>query len=158
MTQLTFAVAAAVVWFLLFTEPVVKADMMKGSNGSLESIYNEMMLQGGDFEPGSISATSDLLGLVWKGKSLLVEVTATAKGAEALLAHTVEAYGVEIIACSDYTCSCYLPMINYPAFIADDNVKAARPSMPRTQQQAPGLKLQSFQVDHHCMEGGNSKH
>jgi hypothetical protein len=123
---------------------------MKGSNGSLESIYNEMMLQqGGDFLAGATSATSDLLGLVWKEESLLVQVTATGKGAETLLAHTVEAYGVEMIACSEYSCSCCLPMINFPAFSADDNIKIARPSMSITQQAGSKVSeaLKSLRVD-----------
>jgi hypothetical protein len=90
-----------------------------------------------------------MLGLAWKNESLLVEVTATDEGAETLLAHIVEEYGVEMIACSAYTCSIYLPMTNYPAFAPDPSVKSARASMPTTQQAGSKVSeaLKSLQVD-----------
>jgi hypothetical protein len=138
--QCTFA--AVVTWILLFTEPV-KADFVKGFNGSLESIYNNW-LQEQKSLPG-VTSLSDMPGLVWKGDSLLVEVVATAEGAETLLASTFEAYGFEVTGCGRFMCSGYLPMKNVPAFFAAECVKAVYPSMCITNQKGFKVSEQALQ-------------
>ena len=154
--QFTFAAVAA--WFLMLNmgRSLVKADgNVKSVNGLLEEIYADCESPescpppGGEGAPAS--SWTDVL--MWKNQSLLlVEVTATGNGTEALLQLAFDAYGFEMTACSMYQCSGWLPMDNFPDFAAQDAVKAIRPSLHMVEQSGSVVSeaFKSLQVDLVC--------
>ena len=139
-----FTFAAVTAWLLLFK--LVEAQV--GFNYTIEAIYDAYVNQG-DRDEG----LSEALGLAWKTVGdkdlLLVEVTATGPGAVTLLESTVEAYGFQITACSEYRCSGWATIDSVLAFTDDPNVKAIKPSIRMTEQAGSKVSeaVQSLRVD-----------
>ena len=144
--RLTLTGVAA--WLLIFMDcSLGNPDDIQGFDYNLQSIYIDYMLASGGDED---TPTRDRIGLVWKDQSkLLVEVTASAAGAERLLQPAFEAYDFETMGCSTFQCSGYLPIINYPDFTASQEVKEVYPSLPAPSQAGSVVSeaLKSLRVD-----------
>ena len=139
-----FKFAALTAWILLFK--LVEAQV--GFNYTIEAIYDACVNPSAREE-----GLSEVLGLAWKTVGdkdlLLVEVTATGPGAETLLELTVEAYGFQITACSEYRCSGWVPIESVLAFADEPNVKAIKPSIRMMEQAGSKVSeaVKSLQVD-----------
>ena len=144
--QLVLQASAAIC--LLFVDAALAQGEVEAITTDLDSLYAERESAPGaiDEDMSSYAKTS----LVWKDTNkLLVEVIAAAAGAESLLRPAFEATDFEKTACSEYQCSGYLLMENYPDLVAFSTVKFVHASFPIASQAGSKISeaLQSLRVD-----------
>ena len=150
------SVKVTVACLLLITSVVpvrsnINADWNFSGHGKCENFLLHEIYNGGGFgNVVSDPSRSSTPHLVWKDmEKLLVQVTASEEGAEAVLRPVFQEFGFESTGCSKYICSGYLPMHNFLAFEERNEVKTVKPSLSMVNQAGSVVSeaFQSLQVD-----------